>query len=176
LSCVRQWKCSEWSACSNSQQSRTCQDEHGCNATKTYYGRVLPVYIVDKNPPALTQACAGGTAAQQTVATVPRAPPAAPAAVPAVQQPAGEFAQFWNSYKFIILSATAAILLALVILLVIQHRKGKHRTYNYAELKNWIAKERASGGSDEVIKKLIKQKTSWTRKEIEGMFTELGKK
>lgn len=42
--CTEQWSCSDWSACSNDQQTRTCTDSNACRTTA--------------QRPALTQTCA----------------------------------------------------------------------------------------------------------------------
>lgn len=43
LPCIENWSCSDWSACANNTQSRTCTDLNNCGTTN--------------NRPALTQAC-----------------------------------------------------------------------------------------------------------------------
>ena len=50
--CAESWSCSDWSACSNNQQTRTCADSNNCGTTK--------------NKPSESQACSQPSATTQT--------------------------------------------------------------------------------------------------------------
>jgi hypothetical protein len=57
FTCLREWECSEWVACSNSLQTRTCVDKNNCQKTKTVDSKTYPVVQLGKNKPVESQSC-----------------------------------------------------------------------------------------------------------------------
>ena len=52
----------------------------------------------------------------------------------------------------------------------------KKKKYNMGELKDWMLKERQAGESDRDIRKILAEKTQWTKPEIDKVLTELNQR
>ncbi|GEM_PF-6736152 len=149
--CDESWQCSGWSACSLGTQSRTCYDEHSCGT------------FIQK--PQEKQSCT-----EQSSYIPPQVQAPSPPSVyvpPQVAMPS-----FWEKYKPYLIGAAIVLLLGLILLPLLLHRR-KAEGYNFAELVQWIGEERKMGTSDEDIHQILKEHTGWTNDEVLKAFTAL---
>jgi len=151
--CDESWICSLWSDCQNNRQTRTCTDQHYCDATT--------------KKPVLSKTCdqtASGPAPAGYTGQQPQPPQ--------VQQPV---TSFWDQYKIWIITGPSTLLLIIIIILLILHftKKKEHMHYNFNELKEWIRKEKEMGTSNEDVKQILAEQTGWTAEEITNAFSEL---
>ncbi|PIN74976.1 hypothetical protein COV17_04350 [Candidatus Woesearchaeota archaeon CG10_big_fil_rev_8_21_14_0_10_36_11] len=154
--CTQSWVCSEWSSCSANQQYRTCEDEHSCGVTSLQ--------------PELQKLCtadASGPVPSSISSTirppyVEQEPPVSGSTIP-----------LWEEYKYYIIGGAGFILLGIIVLFVLHFIHIHASASNFADLKEWISKEKAMRIPDENIKKALHDQTSWTDTEIERAYVEL---
>ncbi len=147
--CAESWVCSAWSECSDEQNYRNCDDEHGCGTT----------VLKPKLQKLCTEEEPSGPAPAQISSVMPPlyyAPPAEPAAK-----------SFWKDNLFYLITIPLVLIaIVVVIILTFHFLKPKRLAYNLNELKQWVRKERAMGTSDEDIRKILKEHTGWRDEEI----------
>jgi len=177
LSCVRKWECGDWGQCSNARQTRTCNDLHACNSTKTFRNKTFPVFVIDKNPPNVTQSCVGGIVVPSVPSVTQQKPVTAP---PAVKVPApisvSQSVSAWKALPLWLIITVPLLFAVVVVFLFLwlhAHRK-KQTVYNFDELKEWISKEKKAGASEEEIVGTLREHTHWKLDEIRKMFGEIG--
>lgn len=88
--CIENWECTEWTNCTNSQQTRTCEDLNSCNT------------IVEK--PEETRACSESS-------TQPTAQPSTQPAAPSTPQQQTQSSA--SKYKYWIIGGVIALLVVL---------------------------------------------------------------
>ena len=151
--CQESWVCRDWSACQSGQQTRTCGDEHACGTSLLR--------------PATQQSCSTGFISKIKEVILPSQPK------PATTSEENKFQKWWDDYGVIFLAALAAILLVILIGWLVHKRRAKKKTYNFDELKEWIAAEQRMDTSNEDIKQILMDKTGWTTAEIQQAFASL---
>ena len=147
LQCQESWVCTSWTTCQNKQQQRTCRDEHGC-----------------------------GTSMLKPIETIPCG--SSSVLLPELKQPLPiRPLSFWENYKYYFLAMVVGLILVgaggYFFWLYYQKKKKK---YNMGELKDWMLKERQAGESDRDIRKILAEKTQWTKPEIDKVLTELNQR
>lgn len=164
ITCTRKWECASWGSCLNNQQSRVCTDVNGCAPTKTVGYRTYPVYLLGPNMPVETQACISPPAPIQPPPT--RSAP--PLKAPEIAQPASS-----GMGKLIAEIALALVVIAVLVVILYTHFRGRGGQYNYDELKSWIVQERKMGTSNEDIASILRQHTGWTGQDVKKVAGEL---
>ncbi len=153
--CAESWVCSQWSECKWNIHERTCTDEHSCGTIKLkpiLQKSCEPVAAPVQEPPAYVSPPQQGIIAKLKQAVV------------------GETGSFWGNYKNYIISLSAVLLLAVIVLTVWFLRKPK-KVYNLNELKEWVKEEKKMGTSDVDIKTILIQNTGWKEQEIKQVFS-----
>lgn len=159
-SCPESWVCTEWGVCHNNVRTRECLDENKCGT------------IIRK--PLLQQSCTEllSPQSQTTGQQEPLTPP------PQREQPTpiaekAHWKIFWKQSKALIGGAGLGMILIIMLIALLVHRRHPKVGYNLNELQKWVQQEKKMGTSAEDIKKILAQNTGWKEKEIEEVFTEL---
>ncbi|MBI2572308.1 hypothetical protein HYV86_00450 [Candidatus Woesearchaeota archaeon] len=166
--CVEAWRCGLWTECSNGLQTRTCVDDHLC-ATYDSVPDDRRECVMDETgmyvPPSVQERSA-------------YQPPRAAAKAPTLQKPeATSSKSIWTTGKMIAVGIPSFVLLVAVLILLVHHfHHKKQPTYNYDDLKKWVAQEKSMGTSNPDIVKILKENTGWSQEEIEKAFTDLSSK
>ena len=142
--CRESWICSVWTDCKNGKQTRKCVDEHFCGSITV--------------KPALTKSCVA-----EATGPLPNRVTTGPLPTPVIQQPT---ISFWGKYWVYLLSIIILIILIVLVIVLYYHYHRKQESYTIEDLKDWIDAERASGTSEEDIREIIKQHTTWKDEEV----------
>ena len=152
--CLESWVCSEWSACQNGQNVRSCIDQNACRTTQL--------------KPAEQKSCQVAAApGPQPVQVVRELKPQLPTAPPAELS-------FWEKYGVPLLIGAISIVALVIILLLAYHffLRPKKAT-NFDELVEWIKTERLLGTSEDVMRQTLKEHTKWAGSEVDEAFKRL---
>jgi hypothetical protein len=153
-SCVESWICSLWSDCSNSFQTRTCQDEHFCETNAK-----IPIE---------QRSCAEDFVPSSSGSTQTFTPPD-------VQLPITTEPSFWDQYKWYFFWSILIILIIALSIFIYLHFFRKKKAYNIEELKAWVKQEKVAGTTNDDIRHILKENTGWMDEEIDSAFASLKK-
>jgi hypothetical protein len=144
--CEESWICREWSECLNDYQTRDCYDETKCG-TYQFQPETKKSCSVELKP-------------------VQKTEPYQQPKQPEVYQPVVEEKSVW---PYIIAAIVGLIVLIGGAAIGYQHYYNVEKVSEeeqFQQLKDWVKKERDHGVSDEEMKRMLKENTSWNDNEI----------
>ena len=172
--CLESWVCSEWSACDNGGQIRTCEDEHNCGT-----GVSVPKEkkLCDDTQdygyfPASTGGNEGGDTSSSVSSTSEDVSASTSTTSTTQKKPVVEAKK---DYTFYYIGIPSLLILLIVLFIVLYHffHKPKHVVMNLNDLKEWVRKEKEAGSSIDDIRSILSQHTGWSEDELQMAFGEL---